>query len=760
MSRRRHTHWLFATLVLGASLAGAASCTRHGPLSPTPNLEPDPNIAAPSAKPAPKPKLVKPGPPLAERIEVEDTLHGVKLVDPYRWLEDGDSDKTKAWLNAFDRYTRSVLDGLPGRAALAKRLTELAYLEWVSPPRRRGTRYFFSRRHKDKEKVVWYWREGKSGDAKVLLDPNTMSSDGSVALRGVSPSYDGKWVAYKLSKNAADHATMYLMDVASGKVSEVDTIDGARYAYASWEPKGSGFYYTRLPTDPTIPVAELPGHAAVYFHKLGSDPKTDPLIEAKTGDPKVFQQVTVSRDGHYLLHTKYFGWSRNEVRFRDLRRHKEWQPLALGHEAKFQVYAWKDQFYVHTNHQAPRWRVMKVDPRKPALDEWIEVVPQHEKAVLDDMSVVGNHLALRYLENAASSLRITKLDGEALRTIALPGIGSVDGPSGNPEDDEAYYAFNSFTTPRTVFETSVKDGGRTPYFELDVPVDPTPYGVEQVWYTSKDGTRVSMFIVRRKGAPKDGSSPMLLAGYGGFSVNMTPRFSATRFAWLERGGSWAVPNLRGGAEYGEEWHKAGTRERKQNVFDDFIGAAEFLVREGYTKPERLAIAGGSNGGLLVGAAMTQRPELFGAVICRVPLLDMVRYPRFGSGKTWISEYGSADDPKLFPALLAYSPYHRLQLGTRYPALLMETADSDDRVDPMHARKFTARLRHNMGNGANVLLRVETKAGHGGGDMMKKTVARLTDEYVFLMSEFGLTKATTAKPPAKPAPKPASGPSSI
>jgi prolyl oligopeptidase len=435
--------------------------------------------------------------------------------------------------------------------------------------------------------------------------------------------------------------------------------------------------------------------------------------------------------------SKYYGWAKNELFYKDLTKHKTWQPFAVGHDAKFYATAWNSRIFVHTNYQAPRWRLLEVDPAKPEISEWKEIVAEHPKSVLEDTSIVGDHHALSYLENASSRLELATLDGKPLRIIQLPGIGMVHGPSGNPEDDTFYYAFSSFTTPVIVYESSVAKGGATTYFELDVPVDPEPYTVEQVWYPSKDGTKISMFIVHRKDMKKDGSTPLFLTGYGGFNISQTPHFSAPRFVWYERGGAFAIPNLRGGGEYGEQWHRDGMRENKQNVFDDFIGAAEFLIREGYTKSDRLAIAGASNGGLLVGAAMVQRPELFRAVVCNVPLLDMVRYHLFGSGQTWISEYGSADDPTLFEVLYGYSPYHHVKKGTSYPSMLMMTADSDDRVDPLHARKFTAAIRWATSNDRNILLRLETNAGHGGGDMVKKRVEQDVDMYQYLFHELGV-----------------------
>ncbi len=726
---------LRASALVGLSLAILPTgCHRTEPHSPEHAPGAAVSIATPAATSA---EPAASGPPEARRAELIEDVHGVKVADPYRWLEDVGSKETQSWLDAFDRFTRRYLDELPNRESLAARIKELSYVEWVAPPRRRGTRYFWTRQHKDKEKAVWYWREGKNGTPQVLIDPNTLSEDGSVALHGVFPSYDGTWVAYKLSQNNKDEATLFLLDVATGTTSTIDKIDGAKYAEPSWDPQGTGFYYTRLPNDPSIAVDKLPGEAAVYFHRLGDDPANDALIHEKTGDPQKFIGAEVSRDGHYLFLGIYHGWTKNDVYYRDLRKHKEWQPLVVGKDGHFYQFAWKDTIYLRTDLDAPRYRLVAVDPNHVGSEHWQDVVREQDKAVLEDFDVVGGHLALRYLENASSRLVVADLHGKTVRTIDTPSIGTLSDLYGNPEDDEAYYSYESFLDPSNVYETSVKHGGKKPFFEVKVPVDPSPYVAEQVWYPSKDGTPISMFVIHRKDMKKDGSTPFLLTGYGGFKISKVPAFTATLFAWLDRGGGYALPNLRGGGEYGEGWHRAGMLEKKQNVFDDFIGAAEWLEKNGYSNKDKLAITGGSNGGLLVGAAMTQRPELFRAVVCAVPLLDMVRYHLFGSGRTWISEYGSAEDAEQFKSLYAYSPYHHVKLGTAYPALLMLTADSDDRVDPMHARKFAAAVAHARSNAARVLVRVETHAGHSGGDMIKKNVDRSVDLYAFLFHELGM-----------------------
>ncbi|PKN43817.1 MAG: S9 family peptidase, partial [Deltaproteobacteria bacterium HGW-Deltaproteobacteria-17] len=577
----------------------------------------------------------------ATRGDMVDVLHGQKVADPYRALEDMNLPATKEWVTRQNEYTRKFLGALPDREAMEKRLAELNYMEWVSPPRRKGKRYFFARRHLDREKVVYYWQEGPKGAPRVLLDPNTLSADGSVAIKGIFPSHDGRTVAYLKSLNNADHATLYVMDVASGKVSTVDVIDGARYASPSWDEKGKGFYYTRIPMDPAIPAMDLPGHAAVYYHKLGTDPKTDHLVRDKTGDPRTFVGADVSRDGRWLVAAVQFGWTNVDLYFQDLKeKHPLWKPLAVGRGAMHLIEMHKGFFYIATNDGAPNYRIYKVDPRKPAMADWKEIVPEQKDKVLDGFSIVGGKLALSYLHQASSRLELADLEGRNRREITLPGIGTTPGLQGDPDDDRAFYSFSSFTSPPIVYETSVKKGGNKIFFEVKLPFDPAPFTTTQVMYKSKDGTPVSMFLIHRKDLKADGGTPFLLYGYGGFNISLTPTFSATRMVWLESGGAIAIPNLRGGGEYGEDWHKAGMLLTKQNTFDDFIAAAQYLIDQKYTTTARLAIQGGSNGGLLVGAAMVQRPDLFRAVACHVPLLDMVRYHLFGSGKTWISEYGS------------------------------------------------------------------------------------------------------------------------
>lgn len=684
--------------------------------------------------------------PQTERQDVVDEIFGQAVHDPYRWLEDADDQKVQKWMHAQDELARGYLHDLAGRDALAERFRELFYVDALYAPEVRGGRFFYRRRHADKEKAVFYWKESADGEEHVLLDPNTMSDDGSVSISDVIVAWDGKTVAYKLQKNNADAATLYVMDVDTGEVSDIDTIENAKYAYPSWTPDSEGFYYTYLPekTDDgeKIPVDERPGFAEVRFHKLGTKPSTDRLVHERTGDARAFIGADVSRDGRWLLCAIWHGWDRADVYYRDLEAKDDaWKPLVTGTEFTYEVSVWKDNFYIFTDDGAPNKRLLKVSAEAPARDNWKEIVAEDEGRVLDKAQIVGGHLVLTYMEDAHNVMEVRKLDGSFVRKVDLPTIGATFGMKGDPDRDEAYYSFMSFTTPRQIYKTSIATGKTELWEKVDVPIDPSPYTVEQKWYTSKDGTKVSMFVVHRKDIELDGSTPFLLYGYGGFNVNMTPYFRSSIYPWLEAGGGYAVPNLRGGGEYGEKWHRAGMLENKQNVFDDFIAAAQYLVDQGYTSPDKLAISGGSNGGLLVGATMTQRPDLFEAVVCSVPLLDMVRYHKFGSGKTWMLEYGDPEKKEDFGYLYAYSPYHHVDKGTDYPALLMMSADSDDRVDPMHARKFTAAVQYATSSHQPVLLRIEENAGHGGGDMIKKYVAEYASQYAFLMHELGVTPPT-------------------
>ncbi|MFP2929719.1 prolyl oligopeptidase family serine peptidase [Pyxidicoccus sp. 3LG] len=676
--------------------------------------------------------------PATRAEQIVDTLHGVQVADPYRWLEAEKAPEVQEWMKAQDALARGQLAKMPGRDALVSRYKELFYTDSISIPLRRKGRYFYIRTHKDKEKAVLYWRDGEKGQEKVLLDPNTWSKDGTVSMGVWVPSWDGKKLVFAQKPNAADEAVLHVVDVDSGEWSKVDVIEGGKYASPRWTPDNKGFYYAWLPTDPSIPVDARPGYTTIRFHPLGADPKADALVHPRTGDPTTFLQSDLSRDGKYLFIYIQRGWSENDVYWKRPGE-KDFRLLVKGHGAKYSVQAWKDVFYVTTDEGAPRQRVFAVDPKKPERAAWKEIVPEDPVAALqgEGINIVGGHLALEYLKDATTEVRITTLQGKPVRTVQLPGVGAASNLSGLEDEDEAYFVFTSFTTPRVVLKTSVSTGKTEEWARVELPMDPSAYMVEQVFYPSKDGTRVPMFVVSRKGLKRDGNAPTLLYGYGGFNVSMEPTFRASILPWLDAGGVYVVANLRGGGEYGKAWHEAGRMDRKQNVFDDFHAAAEYLIREKYTQPKKLAIHGGSNGGLLVGAAMTQRPELYGAVVCAVPLLDMVRYHLFGSGRTWIPEYGTAEKAEDFKTLHAYSPYHHVRPDVRYPAMLMMSSDHDDRVDPLHARKFVAAVQNAPGNQAPVLLRIEMNAGHGGADQVAKSIESSADLYAFLFHALGV-----------------------
>jgi len=721
------------TLSIAATIALAAC---GGGTAAAPTLPVDPAPPATAGEEVKPPPVTPPAPerpwPATRRQDIVDTLHSAKLADPYRWLEDEKSDEVQEWMTAQDAYARAELGKLPGRDALVERLKQLFYYDAISAPLHRKGRFFFTRKHADKEKTVVYWRQGEQGAAKVLFDPNQWSDDGTKGLGGWWPSHDGKYVAYAVKLNNSDETETKIIEVATGK-DLADTIPGTKYSGASWTPDGKGFYYTWIPpVSDKVTIADRPGFAELRFHKLGADPARDEVVHPATHNAQTFLSGSVSRDGKWLVATIQHGWNSTDVFFKDARKPSApWTPLVSGIDAVFYVDVWRDQFYVLTNHEAPRYRVFKADPNKPARDAWKEIVPQGE-ATLQSLDVVGEHLALTYLHNAATEIEIHDLGGKLVRKVDLPGLGTSGGIGGNPDEDTGYFGFTSFTEPQIIFQTSIKTGKTKEWARIKLPIDTSQLVTEQIFYPSKDGTKISMFLVRQKGAKKDGKTPTILYGYGGFNVSLTPSFSSSRLVWLERGGMYAIPNLRGGGEYGEDWHRAGMLLNKQHVFDDFIAAAETLVKEGWTSPAHLAVQGGSNGGLLVGAVMTQRPELFKAVLCGVPLLDMLRYHLFGSGKTWIPEYGSAEDPAQFKALYEYSPYRRaVDAGARaYPAVLFDSADHDDRVDPLHARKFAALIQHAQTADSPILLRIERHAGHGGADMVKQTVERVADQLLF------------------------------
>jgi prolyl oligopeptidase len=698
-----------------------------------------PPAPTPVAPPAPPPPTAPPAPtsdyPAARVDAVVDRLHGVDVRDPYRWLEDASQPDVQAWMKAQDGYARARLARLPGRAAIAARLHELLYTDSVGAPVHRGGRLFYLRKLHDHEKQILYWRKDGAAQDTVLLDPGAWSSDGSSGLGAWTASWDGRYVAYQVHEHNSDEAVVHVVEVATGKPL-ADALPGASYTAPSWSADGRGFYYTYTPpASATLAEADRRTRSEVRYHRLGADPAQDAVVHEPTGQRSWFLSVQASRDGHWLLLQIRRGSSGPITwLFKDARRPAQaWTPLFEGSDAT--VIDWRDRFYVLTNDGAPRYRVLAVDPARPARAAWREIVPEQD-VVISEIDVAGGRLILTTMRTAVSELEVRELDGKLVRKVALPGPGTVVSVSGRGDDDAAYFRYGSYSEVGAVYETSLRSGAVRVWGRSTLPFDGAALVTEQVRFRSRDGTEIPMFLIHRKGVTPTGENPTLLTGYGGFRISNTPWFSATFAVVLEHGGVVAVPNLRGGGELGEAWHEAGTLAHKQNVFDDFLGAARYLIDQRWTRPGKLAISGGSNGGLLVGAATVQAPELFAAVVCLVPLLDMVRYHKFGLGAAWMTEYGSADDPAQFPALHAYSPYHHVRAGTRYPALLMMSSDHDDRVDPMHARKMTAALQAAT-TGGPVWLRIEQNAGHGGADVVAQQIEERADLLAFVFDRLGV-----------------------
>jgi prolyl oligopeptidase len=671
---------------------------------------------------------------------VVDTLFGQKVADPYRWLEDEKSAEVQAFMASEDKEARAFLDVLPGRAALVQRLEALLYVDAIGVPVVRGTRLFYLKREPHQEKALLCFRAKEGGAEKVLLDPNSWDG-GKTSLGTWVPSWDGKRLVFSQKPNNADEAVLHVIDVDTGKWSTVDVLEGAKYAGPSWTPNGRGFYYEYLPNPPGTAVADRPGLTEIRFHRLGKPQAKDTVVRKATHDATTFLSQSLSRDGKVLLVYVIHGWTHNDVYMKRLGKDRDFKPLVVGQPNQYSVDVWKGHLYILTDEGAPRKRVFRARVDRPARRGWKEIVPEDALATLQGTSLVGGLLSLDYLKSATSELRLVTLEGKPVRQLALPELGSAGNLSGQEDRSVAYYSFTSFTRAFEVYRTDVRSGTTTLWAKVEVPVDASRYTSDQVRYRSKDGTDVTMFVVRRKDVARDGTAPALLTGYGGFDVSMTPSFLRTLIPWLDAGGVFALPNLRGGGEYGKAWHEAGMFQKKQNVFDDFIAAAEALGKEKWADPRRIAIFGGSNGGLLVGAAMVQRPDLFGAVVCAVPLLDMVRYTQFGSGRTWAEEYGDPSVEADFNWLYAYSPYHHVVAGTRYPPLLLLSSDHDDRVDPMHARKFAALVEASSASEKPVLLRIERNAGHGGADQVKQTVAQSADTLAFLFLELGVPSPT-------------------
>ncbi|HEV8059209.1 MAG TPA: prolyl oligopeptidase family serine peptidase [Gemmataceae bacterium] len=666
-------------------------------------------------------------PPETPVEKVKEVLHGVALVDTYRWLEDQNSPRTRAWIAAQNAYTQSVLKNGPERAALTQRLDALLKVDVQSLPIKRNGRYFFSKRLVSQDQAVLYVRDGMEGKDEVLVDPLGMSPDHTVSVAIMTVSDDGKLLAYGVRQGGEDEMAVRFLDVETKKELK-DGLPKARYFGISIKPDKTGFYFTRF---------EKAG-PRVYYHQMGTEPSGDKKLFGDGYGPEKIISSSLSEDGRYLLLTVSYGSAANktEIYFQDVAAGGPIVALVNDIEARFNAQIAGDTAFMLTNWQAGNGRVLAVDLKHPAKQNWKEIVPVG-KSALTGFSLVGGMLALDYLENVASRVKLMDANGKHLRDLDLPGLGATTSLSGRWTDKEAFYSFTSFVTPPTIYRYDTQQGTTSVWFKPNTPIDASAIAVDQVFYPSKDHTKIPMFLVHRKDMKLDGSNPTLLTGYGGFNLSRTPAYSALATVWVEKGGIYALANMRGGGEFGEDWHRAGMLEKKQNVFDDFIAAAEYLLQNKYTSPNRLAIQGRSNGGLLVGAALTQRPDLFQAVICGFPLLDMVRYHKFLIARFWVPEYGSADDPKQFPYIYAYSPYHRVKQGVHYPAVMFVSGDADTRVDPLHARKMAALLQASTASDRPILLHYDVKGGHSGGEPVSKQIEDAVDDLTFLFGQLGV-----------------------
>jgi prolyl oligopeptidase len=687
------------------------------------------------AGPAPADETVKYPP--TRRVELVETLHGVPVPDPYRWLEDdvrGESHDVADWVAAQNKVTTAYLDAIPERAGIRKRLTELWNYEKFSAPFKAGGRYFYTRNNGLQNQAVLYTQDSLHGPSRVLLDPNTWSKDGTVALAGMAVSDDGNYLAYGVAEAGSDWHTWHVLDVATGKVLP-DEVKWVKFSNAAWTPDGRGFFYGRYDEPKQGEQFQRVNlNQKVFYHRVGTPQHDDVLVYRRPDHPDWGFRQHVSEDGRYLILTVWKGTNpQYRITYKDLLE-PYGMPVDLIEDFDNDYdFVGNDSpvFYFKTDLNAPRGRLIAIDTRHPERGNWKEIIPQTRES-LRGVNLVGNLFVADYLKDARTQVKVFTLDGRLVREVQFPGLGTAAGFGGKRNDAETFYVFSSFATPPTTYRYDLATGTSEPLRQAKVKFNPADYEVEQVFYTSKDGTKVPMFVTHRKGIKLDGSNPTLLYGYGGFNIPMTPSFAITRVMWLEMGGVYAQACLRGGGEYGNDWHEAGTKARKQNVFDDFIAAAAWLVANKYTSPEHLAIQGGSNGGLLVGAVMTQRPDLFGACLPAVGVMDMLRFHKFTAGRFWVDDYGSPDRAEDFKALLAYSPYHNLKPGVKYPPTLVTTADHDDRVVPGHSFKFTAMIQYCQSGPAPVLARIETRAGHGAGKPTSKQIEEVADQLAFLV----------------------------
>ncbi|HEV3165476.1 MAG TPA: prolyl oligopeptidase family serine peptidase [Isosphaeraceae bacterium] len=679
-------------------------------------------------------KAKKPAYPEAKRGDVTDDYHAKRVPDPYRWLEDPDSPETRAWVEAENQVTFAFLAEIPSRPRIKERLTKLWDYEKFGAPHREGDRYFYTRNSGLQNQSVLYWTPSLDGEPRELLDPNTLAADGTVALAGTSISDDGKLLAYGLAAAGSDWNEWKVREVSSGK-DLTDDLRWIKFSIASWTKDGKGFFYGRFPQPaPGADLKQPNYYQKLYYHRLGTSQDEDKLVYERPDEKEWQFHGEVTEDGQYLVITVakgtddkyrvlYKSLTDPDAKIVELIDNFEHEYTFLNNDGPV--------FWFKTNRDSPRGRVIAIDTRKPEPAQWQELIPQAAET-LESVSVVDDHFIATYLKDARTQVKVFDLKGQFVREVALPGIGTAAGFGGKRNDKETFYTFTSYTVPLTVYRYEVASGQSSVFRRPRVAFNPDDYTTEQVFYPSKDGTKIPMMISFKNGLKKDGKNPTYLYGYGGFNISLRPGFSSENLLWMEMGGVFAVPNLRGGGEYGEDWHQLGTRLKKQNVFDDFIAAAEWLIENRYTSTPKLAIGGRSNGGLLVGACLTQRPDLFGATLPGVGVMDMLRFHKFTIGWAWVDDYGSSDDPEQFKALYAYSPLHNIKPGTNYPPTLITTADHDDRVVPGHSFKFAAALQAAQAGDAPVLIRIETQAGHGAGKPTTKIIEEAADRWAFLV----------------------------
>jgi prolyl oligopeptidase len=715
---------LIVWLAAPAPLLAARRARRH-------NRQPPPTTTTTSLPTTRKPMRLTY--PATRRSDQADDYHGTTIADPYRWLEDPDSPETRAWIAAQNDVTFAWLGQVSSREPIRQRLTQLWNYERYGLPHKRGGRYFYTKNDGLQNQSAVYVIDRLGGSPRLLIDPNTLSADGTIALANWFVSDDGKHLAFGLAAAGSDWQEWHVLDVATGRPL-ADHLKWVKFSRVSWTPDGRGFYYSRYDEPP--PGEKYTGanyFQKLYHHRLGDPQSNDTLIYQRQDEKEWGFDGEVTDDGRFLVISVWRGTERkNQVFYKDLTA--EGSPiveLITGWDAEYDFIDNDGPvLWFVTDLDAPLRRIIAVDTRQPARDQWREIIPESNDT-LQAANTIGNHFVLRYLRDACSAVRVFDLQGKHVRDVELPGLGSVSGFGGRKDDSETFYSFTSYTVPGSIYRYDVATGRSILFREPKVAFDPTRYETRQIFYESKDKTRVPMMIVSRKGLRPDGNNPTILYGYGGFNVSQTPGFAVSTIAWLEMGGVYAVANLRGGGEYGRRWHEAGMLANKQNVFDDFIAAAEWLIANKYTSPNKLAIRGGSNGGLLVGAAITQRPELFAAAVPAVGVMDMLRYHKFTIGWAWTSEYGSSDSSEHFPTLLAYSPLHNLKPAARYPATLITTGDHDDRVVPAHSFKFAAALQSAQAAKQPVLIRIETRAGHGAGTPTTKLIDAAADVLAFL-----------------------------